>query len=201
MDHDVTVAVFARAPVLGEVKTRLARDVGEEEALKAHCEMLERTLEAVEIGPWSTELWLAGDAAAFPISRAGVEVRLQAEGDLGERMLAAVASIIGRGAWAVIIGCDCPVMSAAYIDAAIDALRRDHDVVFGPAEDGGYVLVGMRSVHRRLFEGVSWSTSEVLAQSLAQASKHDLRVALLETLWDVDTVADWRRWCRLGSAG
>jgi glycosyltransferase A (GT-A) superfamily protein (DUF2064 family) len=63
------------------------------------------------------------------------------------------------------------------------------------------VLVGMRSVHRRLFEGVSWSTSEVLAQSLAQASKHDLRVALLETLWDVDTVADWRRWCRLGSAG
>ena len=197
MGHDVVVAVFARAPVLGRVKTRLAKDVGDVVALQAHRDLLERTLAAVE--SWPTELWLAGDAAALTSLPAELVVRQQPAGDLGDRMLAAVASIVGRGVWAIVIGSDCPVMSAVYIASAVDALADENDVVFGPAEDGGYALVAMRNVHPQLFEGINWSTPQVLDQSLARAAALDLRVAILDTVWDVDSVADWRRWRHLRS--
>lgn len=195
MVPDVTVAVFARAPVIGQVKTRLAQDLGAREALCVHRALLERTLAVVSAGAaWTAELWLAGDTDSM--GEVALPVLAQVDGDLGQRMCASARDIVARGSWVVIVGCDCPVMSVAYIGQAIAALERGHDVVFGPAEDGGYALIGLRRSHPRLFDDIAWSTSSVLEQSLERAAELDLSVALLDMVWDVDTVEDWRRWRR-----
>jgi len=208
MSHNVKVAVFARAPVLGEVKTRLAQGVGVDEALRTHQLLLDRTLGLVtrltrRDANWSAELWLAGNAEALLDASPGLEIPLlaQVDGNLGQRMCAAAENVVERGSWPVIIGCDCPMMSVDYLERAIAALVRGDDVVFGPAEDGGYVLIAVRDSYPRLFDEIAWSTPLVLEQSLARAEELDLNVTLLERLWDVDTIEDWRRWRGAGESG
>ena len=121
---------------------------------------------------------------------------------MGRKMQHGLASVIDDGAsQAILIGSDCPVMNADYIRQASTALQSS-DLVLGPAEDGGYVLIGCKQSHSELFANITWGSDTVLTQTLEKAEQLMLRVTLLEMLWDVDRPEDWARFQRLekGSA-
>jgi rSAM/selenodomain-associated transferase 1 len=181
-----TVFVFARAPRLGVVKRRLARDIGDRAALDFHRETMVALLRALATDRrFRTVLAITPDRARFPLP-----VRIprvpQGIGDLGARMQRAAERV--RHGRAVIIGCDIPDARAADVLAAFRALGRA-DAVFGPAEDGGYWLLGL-SPRRpaRPFAAVRWSTAHALTDTLANFRGR--RVAFLRTLRDVDTAQD-----------
>jgi rSAM/selenodomain-associated transferase 1 len=188
-----TVALFTRAPVRGRVKTRLAAVIGEDAALALHRALLERAVSALRDAPdFDLVLHLDGDAATLPPWR--VPVTPQSDGDLGARMFAAIAAITGQGRIAVVVGSDCPGLEARHVRAAVRAVRDGADVALCAAEDGGYVLIAMARLHRRVFEDVDWGTARVLEQTRARAREEGVVLTELETLWDVDTAADLARY-------
>ena len=119
----------------------------------------------------------------------------QVDGDLGRRMAAVVAQHFAqRGAVSLlIVGTDCPVLTPEMLQRCADALV-DHDAVLIPAEDGGYVLIGMRRPLLRAFDAVDWSTPRVMAQTRARLSEMGATWRELPALWDVDDPVDWARW-------
>ena len=177
------LAVFARAPVFGKVKSRLAISIGENAALNCYRKLLDNTVEAVM--PFESEIWIAGDPDELSWAR-GLPVRQQGIGDLGIRMLAAFTDGVK-----VLVGTDIPAISTSYIEQAF-VLLEEHDVVVGPTEDGGYWLLAMHEPHESLFHEIEWGTNSVLTSTLAQAQ--NLSVGLCDVLWDVDVEEDYRRW-------
>lgn len=188
-----TLIIMVKAPVMGRAKTRLARQIGGVEALRFYRAATAGLLRRVARDPrWETVLAVdpprACRASYWP---ACLERRAQCRGDLGRRMLDRFARAPhGR---AVLIGSDIPGVAARHIAAAFAALRR-HDAVFGPAEDGGYWLVGLRAGHRpaKAFEAVRWSSEHALSDSRASLGRST--IAEIDTLFDVDDAAEWRRW-------
>lgn len=193
-----TLVVFAKAPALGRVKTRLARGIGQGEALAFYREALTCVLDRVARQPkWRTVLAVTPDAASraprlWPL---GVARRGQGHGDLGARMGRAFRAL-PRGP-VVIVGADIPEMRADHIARAFATLGSA-DFVLGPAKDGGYWLIGAKGAARGadMFANVRWSTPHALADTLANL-RH-WKVALLEPLDDVDDVAAYRRFLRRG---
>ena len=186
------LVLIARAPRLGAVKRRLAREVGNAAALRFHRAMLGSL--ARRLGRdrrWRTVLAATPDRARFPSPLPRVP---QGRGDLGQRMARALA----RHRRAVLVGSDIPGVRAADVAAAFRALDGRADAVFGPAEDGGYWLVGLGPRRPRdPFRGVRWSGPHALADTLANCRGR--RVALLRRLRDVDDAADLAAWA--GRAG
>jgi uncharacterized protein len=191
------VAIFTRGCERGRVKSRLARTVGDDAALDVHRALVRHTFDAVARSALEAEVWLDGDAASLPAHR--FDVRAQPLGDLGARMLAVVADVVARGRSIVIVGSDCPVLDAAYLRRAATALANA-DVVLGPVDDGGYVLIGLHAAHPTLFSAIEWSTPTVYAETLRRVDAAGLERVVLETLWDVDDETNWRRWQRLRDA-
>ena len=192
--------VFAREPVLGKVKTRLAAGIGVEEALVVYRELLALTAAAVVAAQVPATVWLAdAPTGADPLQSRpewpGLPWRVQpATGALGARMAQAFVEALGAGAGrVVIIGTDCPGLNAGLLHQAFDRLL-DHDLVVGPADDGGYYLLGMKQLHPELFDNKTWSTATVLPDTLADAARLGLRVARLPTLHDVDSDQDLATW-------
>jgi rSAM/selenodomain-associated transferase 1 len=200
--------IFAREPVLGRVKTRLAADIGLEAALAAYRELLALTATAVTAAQVPATVWLAeapaeqalGSPDEVQLAEArpewpGLPWRVQpTAGALGERMAHAFAEAFAAGAGhVVIIGTDCPGLTADLLRQAFAQLAT-HDLVVGPAADGGYYLLGMNDLHARLFADKQWSTNTVLPATLADAERLGLSVAQLPTLADVDSAADLAAW-------
>ncbi|GAA3997573.1 TIGR04282 family arsenosugar biosynthesis glycosyltransferase [Hymenobacter fastidiosus] len=190
--------IFARHPELGRVKTRLAQAIGNEAALVVYEELLAHTRAAAEgLAPAHKTVWFADQAPPADDSAdcwTGYEHQTQPAGDLGYRMATAFEVAFAAGATAVvIIGTDCPELGTAHLEAAFQQLHG-HDVVLGPAADGGYYLLGMNKLYAALFADKSWSTDSVLTATLADAHALGLRVALLPRLRDVDTAADLVAW-------
>jgi rSAM/selenodomain-associated transferase 1 len=183
-----TVIVFARAPRLGTVKRRLARDIGDRAALRFHASTLGSLLRGLAADRrFDTVLAVTPDRARVRVP-GGVRVTGQGRGDLGARMSRA----LGRYRRVVLMGCDIPDAGAADARAAFRLLGRA-DAVFGPAADGGYWLIALGP--RRpgdLFGACRWSTQHALADTLRQFQRY--RVGFVRTLSDVDTVADYRRY-------
>lgn len=179
------VAVFAREPRLGSVKTRLASRIGEDRALACYIETLEIAIEAAS--GQTPEIWYEGQPVGSWIDR-GLSLKQQSEGDLGTRMYKAFCDGVD-----IVIGSDIPLISAAYVEQAVNLLAKA-DVVLGPTEDGGYCLIGVQRPIPQLFRCISWSTHFVLDQTLQIASRLMLQVELLPTLWDIDDLSDYRRW-------
>lgn len=188
------LVVFARAPVLGQVKRRLARGISPGAALAFYRRTLATVLRRVARDRrWRTVVAVTPDRSARPgrgwplqLPRVG-----QGRGDLGVRM---ARSLRARRTGAVcIIGADIPGIEARHIWHAFRALAGA-DFVFGPAEDGGYWLVGSRRrpLPRDLFDGVRWSTPQALADTLVNLQRR--RVVLVDRLADVDDAAAYRRW-------
>lgn len=186
--------IFIKNPRLGKVKTRLASTVGEAEALRIYRILLEKTREAA-LGLTGVRRLLfysdfveTGDG--WP--EADFEKHLQRGEDLGARMAAAFQDAFASGASrAIIIGSDCPDLSAGLLKAAF-AWLQVYDVVLGPTPDGGYYLLGMKQLHLPLFEGIAWSTDTVRARTLEKIKALGLRRLLFPEYADIDTEEDWR---------
>ena len=191
------VAVFAKAPVAGEVKTRLAELLGADGAASLHAALTERALAtaaAARLG--DVELWCAPDTRhpffAECAGRFRATLRAQPEGDLGARMNAAFRRAHGNGRRLLVIGSDCPALTVEDLRASAAALET-HDAVITPAEDGGYVMLGLAVAVPGLFEGVSWGTSNVMQETRDRLAASGARWKSMRTLWDVDRPEDYAR--------
>jgi hypothetical protein len=189
---------FARFPSPGQVKTRLHAALSAGEACAVHEALLlqtARTLTASGLG--AAELWLdCTDAHETLIEAERIGMQgpfLQAGDDLGARMYNALRDGLTRAASVVLVGSDCPDLSAGYLSAAFAALESE-DVVLGPADDGGFVLIGCRRLRPGMFEGVVWGGGDVLKATRRALQSEGLHSAVLNTLYDVDTPEDLLRW-------
>lgn len=189
------IAVFARAPELGKVKTRLTPALGAESALGLYTAMLDRTLSLIKVSELApTSLWVTSNPSHEIFIRhcPEREIYLQCGADLGQRMGHCVEELLSNPDtdYLVLIGTDCPALTKDYLQAALTALEGGQDCVLGPARDGGYVLIGLRRPLPALFQDIDWGTSRVLAQTLDRIARMELRLTLLEEQWDVDESAD-----------
>ena len=197
------IAIFTRAPAPGTAKTRLIPALGPEGAAQLHAALTEhaiaRALEA-NVGP--VELWCAPDAAhpffAQCAREHGVALRAQPAGDLGDKMLAAFQA--ARGAL-LLMGSDCPAITAADLRACADALGQGVDAVFLPAEDGGYGLVGAMRPIPQIFAGVEWGGPRVMAQTREKLEGMKLNWREPRVVWDIDLPEDYTRLLREGLLG
>lgn len=201
--HNRALVIFARAPELGRVKTRVAAELGASAALSVYRRLAEHVVAAVECGDrYSITVAYTPAGALSEMRRwlgSSVSLTAQAEGDLGDRMQRAIADAISHGAErVVVIGTDCPDVTAATVEEAFAQLA-DADIVLGPATDGGYYLIGMSRLHPSVFDSVPWSSPDTLRVTLDRARAARLSVALLQELRDIDTADDWRAWLASGA--
>lgn len=186
------VIVFVKAPALGRVKSRLAREIGALSAMVLYRRVAGALIRRIRADRrWRVVLAVTPDGAArLPVWPKGLALMPQGEGHLGARMLRMIGQAGDRPV--VVVGSDIPGLGPAHLAAAFRALRS-HDAVFGPAVDGGYWLMGFR--HRRLapvdLDHVRWSGPHALADTLA-ALRPGTGVAFLERLRDLDDAADLR---------
>jgi uncharacterized protein len=200
MTEPVAVAVLAKAPVAGLAKTRLIPLLGAVGAARLQARLTERavaTASEAAIGP--VTVWAAPDPA-HPVflaikARSGIALARQCDGDLGARMLEAIAAADGP---ALVIGTDCPALTPTHLRGAADILRNGTDVVVCPAEDGGYALIGMRTPEPALFADMRWGTPEVMAETRRRLRARGLSWHEPVTLWDVDLPADLERLREIG---
>lgn len=200
------IAVFAKPLVPGKVKTRLIPSVGAQGAVDIQRALLWKTLTVTHdvAGP-QVSLWVAGDPK-HPTLRAyrdafALAVRAQQGHDLGSRMRPAMVTLLQEHARVLLVGCDCPVLSVENVgEAAAKLDDTGTDAVFIPAEDGGYVLIGLaprpglqQTVLDAVFDGIDWGTGRVMAQTRAQLGKAGLCWAEQPMLWDLDRPEDVER--------
>lgn len=183
---------MAKAPIPGLAKSRLLPSIGAHAAAVLQERLTERTAAtalAADIGP--VTVWCAPDPshASFHelVTRYKVSLKRQPNGDLGQRMLAAMNGPT------LVIGTDCPAFTAEHLRAAADVLHNGADVVLIPAEDGGYVLIGTRAAQPELFTNIAWGIATVLTETRARISALGLASIELPALWDVDTESDLAR--------
>jgi rSAM/selenodomain-associated transferase 1 len=196
----VAVAVLAKAPLPGFAKTRLVPALGADGAANLQARFIERavtTAQAAAVGP--VTLWAAPHHPAFQTISAllGVTLAEQPGGDLGSRMLAAIAAANGP---AIVIGTDCPALTPEHLRTAARALADGVDVVIVPVDDGGYGLIGMRRPQPALFGGMTWSTETVMAETRRRLTRLGLSWREPARLWDIDEPADLDRLSRTGLA-
>jgi len=193
--------VFAKAPVPGQVKTRLADGIGSEEAAVLYRQLLEQTVaRAVASGLAPVELQVTPDkrhpSFTTLADRYAIPITLQTGGDLGQRMAAALRSALQDSDFVLLIGTDCPAMDEDYLLAACELLDKGADAVVGPAEDGGYVLIGLRRFDARLFNDIPWSSGQVMDTTRERLRSLGWRWEELPALWDLDRPEDLLRWQR-----
>jgi len=188
------ILIFAKAPVPGRVKTRLIPALGAAGAAQLARRMLEYTLDqARDAGIGPVELCASpavsdSDWADYPVPH-GVETSGQGAGDLGQRMARASQRTLALETRVLLIGTDCPGLSARHLRAAAAALEN-HEAALYHALDGGYPLLGLRAFHPSLFAAIPWSTSSVAELTLARMQALAWRVWLGDTLADIDEPAD-----------
>ena len=182
------LSIFARLPVPGKVKTRLVPALGAEGAARLYARLLAQTVEVARDSGLEFELRVTGgEIAAFhQLFGDDVCVVEQGGGDLGAKMARV-------GAPALLIGSDCPGVTAALLRAAAGALE-ERRVVVGPANDGGYYLIGFREPMPFLFDGMEWSTPSVLPETLSRLAARGIGPAVLPELTDIDTAEDLAQW-------
>jgi uncharacterized protein len=195
MSAEFPLAILAKAPLPGRVKTRLIPALGVERATRLHERLLRQTLAtaAAATAAHRITLWTALDHAHplfLELARHhAIELRAQPEGDLGRRMHHALAAMPAPG---LVIGSDCAVLTAELLRRCHTALS-DSDVVCLPAEDGGYALIGVRRPAARLFTDIDWGSERVMTQTQRRITELGWRLACPATVWDVDRPEDVAR--------
>ncbi|MGR9100392.1 MAG: TIGR04282 family arsenosugar biosynthesis glycosyltransferase [Gammaproteobacteria bacterium] len=193
------ILVFCKAPVPGSVKTRLIPPLSPGEAADLHRELAAKTLERCHVSRLCpVQLWCS-PAIEHPFFNRcaadfGVTLHLQQGADLGEKMDHAMRSALSGSDYALLLGCDCPSLTAENLADALRALRDGREVALAPAIDGGYVLIGLRRPRSELFGGIHWGESTVLESTLRRIWKLDLDCFTLPEQWDLDTPADLNRY-------
>ncbi|WP_227369972.1 TIGR04282 family arsenosugar biosynthesis glycosyltransferase [Halomonas sp. M20] len=196
---DFPLAILAKAPVPGQVKTRLMPRLGAEGATRLHRQLVWQTLETAVAAtePASITLWTSlasrgGPEHAFFDTCAehfGIRLCAQPNGSLGLRMQAALVAMPGPG---LVIGCDCPMLDAALLQQC-RAILASSECVLLPAEDGGYALIGAHQADSRLFQDIDWGTERVLTQTLERLHELGWSYACPTRVWDLDRPDDLER--------
>lgn len=194
---DVQLLIFAKAPVAGYCKTRLIPVVGKQGAADLQQELIKQCIQQLCSKPLCpTQLWCSPDiqhpcfktlAEKYPIS-----LQVQQGKDLGDRMYHAMSS--QESPYTIIVGTDCPVLTRDYVEQAISVLHEGSQAVIGPAEDGGYVLLGLRHVAATLFQCIAWGSAKVFQQTSQKLDAAGFVWQSIETLWDVDDEQDLLRY-------
>ncbi len=197
-NDDSGLIVFARAPVAGAAKTRLMPALGADGAAACQAALTRHTLDtATRACPKKTILACAPDDShpffhdcqrRYPIQRQQQHGR-----DLGERMHRAMTEALQTLSRIILIGTDCPAIDPDYLLAAESSLSTGHDIVIGPAEDGGYVLIGLSRPVAQLFTGIDWGSERVYPQTRERMMQTGLRWQALPHRWDIDEPADLAR--------
>lgn len=205
-----TVGLMAKYWTAGQVKTRLAGAIGPLPAARLHHALVLHMLGELAAAGDRRIVAVAPDARCDEFLLAAAdqwEVAGQGGGDLGERMKRLLQRLLGANDRAVLVGADCPELTAAAVDDALRRLAECH-AVMGPAADGGYYLIGLRGPWRDgydgLFDGIDWGTEIVAEQTRRAASEAGLRLVELDVRHDVDRPEDLRRlrdWMRQGGGG
>src|SRR5436309_664612 len=202
----VAVAIMAKAPRASEVKTRLCPPLSARDAAELYRRFLLDKIEQVRA------LGAASPAIAYTPAKARVFFEEVAPGfvlvpqrgaDLGDRLANSLGDLLDSGhRGALAIDSDTPTLPLGFLQQALDLVTTPEiDVVLGPTEDGGYYLIGLRTVHRELFEAMVWSTSQVLPETIRRADAKGLRVACLPPWYDIDTPEDLARLEKAASDG
>jgi rSAM/selenodomain-associated transferase 1 len=182
---------MAKYPALGRVKTRLVTALGADGACALYRAFVLDLWDRLRGLPYPVTWAYWPPDAPFAELLPGARCRPQAGGDLGERMAAGIASELSEGGGPVlVIGADVPHVPAASLAEAVAALAGGADVVLGPADDGGYYLIGVKAMVPALFRGIAWGTPEVLCATLARAQELGLATHRLPPDFDVDEPAD-----------
>lgn len=181
--------IFIRNPELGKVKTRLAKIIGDAKALVVYEDLLQHTMGQTQNINCDKFVFYGSAIGEGDIwNEAFFQKRLQSKGDLGDKMQAAFELLFGEGYTnCIIVGSDLFDLKTEIIESAFTELQKN-DVVLGPAEDGGYYLLGLKEMHRPLFQNKDWGSSTVFTDTLKDLETH--RTHLLPTLNDIDTFED-----------
>lgn len=195
---ETRIVVFAKPPVPGVAKTRLIPALGPDGAAALHARLVKRALHTAQrAGQGSVELCCTPDETdplfQYCAARYGVELTVQAAGDLGARMHAAFDRTLRAGHYVTLIGTDCPALTPRHFHRAAEALARGSQAALVPAEDGGYALIALAQNEASLFSDIPWSTDGVMAATRERLRALGWRWDELETLWDVDLPADYER--------
>lgn len=197
--HDSVVLLFAKAPVEGKVNTRLITDIGVSTATRLQHDLIHhRLLMLSKANLCDVRLLCAPDSGhdCFVQCRQQYPITLieQSGSDLGERMANAIQDALREYKFCIVIGTDAPALDGIAVQRALDTLHEGAEVVFVPAEDGGYVLVGMRQPYDFLFQEITWGSAAVMQQSRNKLDKNNIFYKELATCWDVDRLEDYQRY-------
>lgn len=190
-DMESCILVFAKAPIAGGVKTRLLLSMTPERVVSFYKNLVLHTLKtAVESGIGSVELWCA-PSTNHPFFHQCAKIFqiplfCQPKGNLGKRMAHAIDESLQRASFTILIGTDCPSLTPNDLKEAKESLIQGYQVVLSPAEDGGYVLIGLSQFHPILFEGISWGSSSVLNETRERLQRLGWRWKELSERWDID---------------
>lgn len=193
---DARLLILSKAPDPGAVKTRLIPLLGATAAARVYTTMLHACIDrlvAASLCP--VDLWCA-PTTSHPVfidcrQQYGVTLQQQAAGDLGQRMEHALETALRQSGYAVLVGADCPGLAVSDIEEALQALKQGADVVLGPAFDGGYYLVAMRSSHAFMFEDMPWGSADVLSLTESRLRARGVCWHRLATRRDLDTPEDY----------
>jgi rSAM/selenodomain-associated transferase 1 len=189
-----TLIQFAKFPVLGNVKTRLEPLLSKQGSYDLHIKLVGHMNEVLRKSNGSPVLFL-DKIDRHPIIdsiKKHTPLDVQVGDDLGERMLNAINRALETTNRVLLVGSDCPVLSPEIIQKALDSLDSA-DMVFVPAEDGGYVLVGASKPNPNVFKNIPWGTGNVMEETLKVLNRDQTRYQLLDMLWDVDRPEDYER--------
>ena len=189
------ILVFAKAPVAGQVKTRLNPDYSAEEAASIHANLVHHTLTTVTkaklcpvelyCAPYTDHPFFEACQQKYPIS-----LLPQQGADLGERMFNAFEVALGSSRHVIIIGTDCPTLTKKDLEEALTALNHGCDIALSPASDGGYVLIALSKNHRSIFSDIHWGSDEVMLQTFEKIKALNYQFAPLATHSDIDYASD-----------
>ena len=187
---DRGIIIFVKNPIIGKVKTRLAKEIGEEKALAVYRKLLEYTKKQVDKTAIQQYIFYSdfidkNDLWSNPVYRKYVQVGK----GLGDKMKRAIDKVLMLHKKVVIIGSDCPLIQSNHIVQAFIELESS-DFVIGPAVDGGYYLLGLKKNEESIFKNIEWSTEKVYAQTTEQLTKLGLSYSVLERLPDIDYKKD-----------
>ena len=197
--EDTVILLFAKAPIAGSVNTRLIPDIGVEKATNLQSNLIHQRLSMLTKAQLSQVILMCApdiqhECFASCAEKYPVKLVAQSGCNLGERMFNGVSAALQTYKYCVVIGTDAPALDEVLIEQSIKVLHTDKEVVFVPAEDGGYVLLGMRHAHGVLFKDIDWGSAEVMQQSRHKLKMNKIPFRELTTCWDVDRLEDYQRY-------
>ena len=200
--NDTVILLFAKAPVEGKVNTRLIADIGVQAATLLQRDLIDQRLSMLtQANLCAVTLMCSPDVQddyfvhckqQYPIT-----LLAQSGADLGVRMFNGIKQVLQQYQYCIVIGTDAPALDEVLISQAIEGLKTGNEVVFVPAEDGGYVLIAMQHAHAFLFQDINWGSADVMQQTRSKLDENGVSFEELASCWDVDRLEDYQRYLTL----